>query len=343
MIRLLAVLLALGIAGFAGYTISTQINQGRGPSAAPAAPPQLPWIAAAPGKVEPKSGEIRIGTSLPGRISEVLVKVNDKVEIGELLIRIDDQETRARLAAAEAEAAVRKQERDSQPTPAGREDVRRADDAVFSSERSLTGARFDLDRSLAGRRGGTVTEQMLTESRRRLSDASDRLQRDRLAVATALARSNIPAPSRLESLLSGARAEVAVAEALLDKTRIRSPISGTVFQIHAKVGEIVVPAAELPLIIMGDLSLILVKAEVDELDASKIKLGHRVFVKSGSYSGKEFEGKVTALAPSLAAPRISARGPRRPTDVDVLEVTIDLEGNTPLLTGMRVDAFFRRD
>jgi HlyD family secretion protein len=221
--------------------------------------------------------------------------------------------------------------------------VRRADDAVFSSDRSLTGAQFDLDRALAARRAGTGTEQTLADSRRRLADARDRLQRDRLAVATAQARSNIPAPSRLESLLSAARAEVAVAEALLDKTRIRSPIAGTIFQIHAKVGEIVVPAAELPLILMGDLSLIRVKAEVDEGDASKIKHGQKAFVKTGSYPGREFEGRVTGLAPSLAAPRITARGPRRPTDVDVLEVTIDLEGNTPLLPGMRVDAFFRRD
>jgi HlyD family secretion protein len=343
MIKILAVFLALGVAAFAGYTISNQLNQGRSPSALPAAAPQLPWVAAAPGKVEPKSGEIQIGASIPGRIAEVQVKVNDTAEIGELLIRLDDQEARARLAAAEAEAAVRKQERDSQPTPAGREDVRRAEDAVFSSERSLTGARFDLDRALAGRRGGTVTEQMLADSRRRFADARDRLQRDRLAVATALARSNVPAPSRLESLLSAARAEVAVAEALLDKTRIRSPIAGTVFRIHSKVGEIVVPSAELPLIVMGDLSLIRVKAEVDEGDASKIKLGQKAFVKSSSYPGREFEGKITALAPSLAAPRIGARGPRRPTDVDVLEVTIDLEGSVPLLPGMRVDAFFRRE
>ncbi len=343
MLRIVAVIVALAVAGFAGYMISTEINQGRGSAAATAGPPQLPWVAAAPGKVEPKSGEIRIGTSLPGRVLEVLVVVNDKVEANELLIRVDDEEARARLAAAEAEAAVRKQERDSQPTPAGREDIRRAEDAVFSSDRSVTGARFDLDRALSGRRNGSVSEQMLTESRRRLSDARDRLQRDRLAVATALARSNIPPPSRLESLLSAARAEVAVAEALLDKTRIRAPIAGTVFQTNAKAGEIVVPATELPLIVMGDLSVIRVKAEVDELDASKIKVGHRAFVKSGSFPGKEFEGRVKALAPALAAPRISARGPRRPTDVDVLEVSIDLDGNTPLLPGMRVDAYFRRD
>jgi HlyD family secretion protein len=52
---------------------------------------------------------------------------------------------------------------------------------------------------------------------------------------------------------------------------------------------------------------------------------------------------VSSLAPSLFAPRIGPRGPRRPTELEVLEVTVALEGAIPLLPGMRVDVFFRRD
>jgi len=50
---------------------------------------------------------------------------------------------------------------------------------------------------------------------------------------------------------------------------------------------------------------------------------------------------VTALAPAMATPRITSRGPRRPSDIEVLEMTIELDGNVPLLPGMRVDAFVR--
>ena len=48
------------------------------------------------------------------------------------------------------------------------------------------------------------------------------------------------------------------------------------------------------------------------------------------------------LAPSLALPRMGSRGARRATDVEVMEVLIDLEGTCRLLPGMRVDVFFRR-
>jgi HlyD family secretion protein len=47
------------------------------------------------------------------------------------------------------------------------------------------------------------------------------------------------------------------------------------------------------------------------------------------------------LAQTLGPSRLSQRGPRKPTDVDVLEVLIDMLGHPPLLPGMRVDVFLR--
>ena len=53
----------------------------------------------APGRVEPKTGETRINPLVAGAVAEVLVKVNDKVFDGEPLIRLRDDELRARLFA----------------------------------------------------------------------------------------------------------------------------------------------------------------------------------------------------------------------------------------------------
>jgi HlyD family secretion protein len=344
------VLGGMAIAGLGAFALNSQYLPGHSaaPAAIAAANPAKPatadvaWIAAAPGRVEPKAGEVRIGAGMLGRVVEVLARVNDRVEEGELLVRLDDDEARARLAAAEAEAGGRRQERDNAPATSGREDIRKAEDAVFNAERAETGARYELDFALAAKRGGTIKEQSLADARRRYTTAKERLERERLAFASAQAKANLPAPNRAESGLSAARAQVSAAEAALDKTRIRAPMAGTVLQVPAKLGEIVAPSPEQPLIVIGDMSLLRVKAEIDEADVSKIKVGQKAFVRSISYPGREFAGTVTALSPSLAPPRIGLRGPRRPTDVEVLEVTIDLEPNAPLLPGMRVDAFFRR-
>jgi HlyD family secretion protein len=109
----------------------------------------------------------------------------------------------------------------------------------------------------------------------------------------------------------------------------------------AKAGETAVPSPESAIAILGDLTSLRVRAEVEERDAAKIRVGQKVIVKADAYPDKEFEGKVTSISQSLAAPRIAVRGPRRPNDVEVVEAMVTLDGEVPLLTGMRVDVFFK--
>jgi HlyD family secretion protein len=334
-------LLALGAASAAGwaYVAPTSAPTGQGKSTSVVTTQaKTPWVAAAPGRVEPRSGVIRISAGLPGRITEVFVKVNDKVVEGEVLVRLDDVEARARLASAEAEAAARKRERDAQTATAGREDVRKAEDAVFAAERTVMNARFELDDAIAA--DHAPNSSLRSQATKQLADAQARLKQEQVAFAVAQSKGNIPGSNRFEAGLSAARAEVTMATAVLDKTRIRAPLAATVLQLNAKVGEMVAPTPDAPLVTLGDVSVLRVRAEVDEHDVSKIKLGQKAVVRNNGYPGQDFSGKVTELAPSLAAPRMGSRGARRATDVEVLEVLIDMEGSVPLLPGMRTEVFF---
>lgn len=81
-------------------------------------------------------------------------------------------------------------------------------------------------------------------------------------------------------------------------------------------------------------------AEVEERDLNKVHLGQRVVVRSDAFPDKDFTGHVTAIASALGAPSIITRGPRRPNDLDVLEVVATLDNASELVTGMRVDVFF---
>lgn len=357
MARKLAILTGLASLGLAGFAVALIITPGnlqiKLPSASTSTPTpassspavaaggQLAWVAAAAGRVEPRSGQLRLGASVGGRVETIAVKLNDRVAEGEVLVRLEDKEANARLSAAEAEASVRKRERDAVAVTAGRESIKKAEDAVYDAERTLKDTRFALDDALANDRK-SPNSQNLASARRQHADAVERLRQERSSLASALSRSST-APSRLEAGLIAARAEVTLAESLLDKARIRAPVAGRVLQLYAKLGELVAPSPEQPLVVVGDTASLRVRAEVDEPDVAKIKLGQRVYVKNSAYPGQEYEGKVAEMAPSLQLPRMGSRGARRATDVEVMEVLIDLDGsNLPLLPGMRVDAFFRR-
>ena len=65
------------------------------------------WAASATGRVEPKSGEVRITAEVPGRIIDVAADLNDRVKAGDLLVRLDDDDALTKVAGANAEAQVR--------------------------------------------------------------------------------------------------------------------------------------------------------------------------------------------------------------------------------------------
>jgi len=338
MLRTLAIIVALVAASLGGYMLSEALYSTA--RTTPARAGSQPETIDAPGRIEPGSGEFHLGAAILGQVAEIPVKVNDVVEESELLIRLDDEEARARLASAEAHEGLSRRERDAQRPTAGREDVTKEEDEVYTAERELIGARFELDAALAAEHKGELSNQQLAAARKRLADAQERVERERLAYAQAQAKSNLPTPNQFESALTAARAEVALAGTLLDKTRIRAPIGGTVFEVDTRRGEIVTP--EEPLVVMGDMSVVRVKAEIDDGDVAKIGIGQKAVVRSINSPNVNFEGTVTSLAPSLGPPRIIPRGPLRPSDIEVREITIEIKDpERQLKPGMRVDALFK--
>ncbi len=153
----------------------------------------------------------------------------------------------------------------------------------------------------------------------------------------------MPLPTQVEGQLNIARAELLVAEAAVEKMTVRAPIAGSVLQVNAKTGELASPSTPQPLILLGDVSALRVRAELDERDLGEIKVGQSVLVRAAAFRGRDFVGKVSFIAPMVEPGRINARGQRNLTDVDVVEVLVDLTESGPLAVGMKVDVYFRPD
>ena len=168
---------------------------------------QKQWAAVAPGRVEAASREIKIGAPTVGRIAQVLVKPNDKVFAGEVLIRLDDDEALARLAVAEAAVAARKRARNEQSAPRGSGERRKAEDQLADAERAFADARTAFDKA-ADRRTGGGSEQSFNAARAAFEGAQDRLRQQRAELTRIKADPDTPLPNRTEGELIAARAEL---------------------------------------------------------------------------------------------------------------------------------------
>src|SRR5260370_19097556 len=76
-------------------------------ASAPSARSVSSTLITAPGRVEAVSEEIRVSSQLSGRLRAVRVEEGDRVQRGQVLAEIENDDYRARVAAAEAELAQR--------------------------------------------------------------------------------------------------------------------------------------------------------------------------------------------------------------------------------------------
>jgi HlyD family secretion protein len=303
---------------------------------------QKRWQAVAPGRVEPWSGEIKVTAPVVGRVGDILIKPNDVVAAGELLIRLQDDELTARLATADATVAMRKRARNDQSASARAADRRRSEDAVADGERSIVDLRAALDTALGAKRTGKGSDADIETSRTALTRAEDKLKQDRAELRRLQNDSNVPLPTANEGALNIARAEWSTAAAVMEKMMVRAPLAATVLQVNARAGELASPSLPQPLLVLGDISSLRVRAEVDERDFGDIRIGQAAIVRAAAFRGREIAGKVSSIAPIVDAGRIN-RGQRNQTDVNVVEVVVDLAEPGPLTVGMKVDVYFKHD
>lgn len=94
-----------------------------------------------------------------------------------------------------------------------------------------------------------------------------------------------------------------VSQDRLRYTRISAPISGTVIVRNIEPGEAVIPGAQAtmdgkPLMTVADLSSLLVKVNLNQIDVAKVAVGRTSTLTLDALPGKSYEAKITKVAPA---------------------------------------------
>ena len=245
--------------------------------------------------------EVNLTAELVAKVEEILVKEGDKVEKGQLLLRLDPETYRN---AIEREEASQRQSKIS---------IERQRLALALAETRLKRGEELLGRQMIGQ-----------------SEFDDlRNARD---LASVELRSSQESLRRAEAILSEAREQ-------LQKTDIRAPIGGTIVALPIKVGETAIPStmslAGASLMKIADTSAIQAELKVDEADIARIRMGQQAEVVAAAHQDTPLQGKVAQIA---LAPSLEPGSQGRSYQVDVL---LDVPEDLGLRSGMsaRADIF----
>ncbi|HET9032116.1 MAG TPA: efflux RND transporter periplasmic adaptor subunit, partial [Dokdonella sp.] len=294
---------------------------------------------AAGGLVEPVSEERVIIPQISGRLARVEIEEGDKVSAGQLIAEIENADLRADMAAAAAEVDLRQAELERLRHGARAEEIAQAVAGLAAAESAehLAEAARSRDQPLLQRK--LISQAHWDQTQAELEMA--RAERERAAAALKLLRigARVEDIRAAEARLAAANAMRDRAKAQFGKSQIRSPIDGVVLKRDLREGETAVALSPLPLARIGDISQLHVRADIDELDIARVRVGQTAEMRSDAYAGQHFPGKVIHVSQRMGRRNSSSDDPAEKQDAKILEALILLEGHPALPIGLRVDVF----
>ena len=302
-----------------------------------AATPPVEAVVVGPGRVEPASEELRVGAEIEGRLREVTVDEGSRVRKGDVLAVIENGDYVARVKLAQAEVASREAELQRVVAGARAEERREAAAAVKEAEATVAHDRAELSRYQALFADRLTAREQVETRQSAANEAEARLEgaRQHLALVEAAARTEDR--DRAQAQVQLARARLAEVESVLEKTAIHAPISGVVLRRHLRTGETVQPGAAI--VTLGDVSRLRVRMELDERDVARVRSGQPAYCTADAYGDHRFPGHIVRVGQMLGRKNVRTDAPSERADTKVLEVLVELDPDTPLPPGLRVDVF----
>jgi HlyD family secretion protein len=216
---------------------------------------------------------VSVGSQLSGRIDKLSADFNSEVKEGDLLALLDDKTFAARVAQARSDLVAAKAGLTNQEA------------ARVKAEAMLRNAKRLLERQETLASKGVASTATLDTAVRDVD----------VAVADiAVIDAQI---ENAKATIAQREAALKVAEIDLDRTRILSPIDGTVISRTIDVGQTVAASLQAPELfkIAQDLRRIQIEAQVNEADVGAIREGNPVEFTVDAYPDDRFRGSVSQV------------------------------------------------
>lgn len=298
-------------------------------------------VVVAAGLVEPASEEVKIGSELDGKLRSVPVAEGSAVHAGQVVAVLENGDYAARVELAKAALTEREAALQRLLNGTRVEERREAKATIREAEAMVENARAERARraQLLDRGAISRTEFDLTDREFRVATARLDAVRERSAFVDAEARPD--ERLRAEAEMAQAKARIQEAEAMLQKTFIRSPLNGIVLHRYRKTGESVSSNGTTPILALGDTSRLRVRADVDETDVARIALGQPAWVTADAYGKQKFTGRIVQIGQKLGRKNVRTDEPTERVDTKILETLIELDQGQKLPVGLRVDSFIQ--
>ncbi len=299
---LLFVLLGAARFVYGRLNAATPVDIVRVRAAAPVAGGQGNVILNATGYVV-AAHKIELAAKVVGKVSWIGVDKGDKVKAGQTLVRLEDDEYRARLLEARGnletlQARLAEAEHGSRP-----EEIAKAKADVDQARADQENARVTLERTRALVNERVSAKQTLDDAQARYDGAVARvasLERAYELVRLGPRKEQVDA---LRAQVNQAKGTLDYAQVQLDNTVIRAPVDGTILERNVEKGEFVTTGfvgdkgAKGYVVSLADLNDLEVELDINQNDFGKLGPRQPGIVTTDAYPDRKYQGAITEISP----------------------------------------------
>ena len=302
----IAVLLGLGaVAALLAYqkvnaTTPVQVVQVQSPVSASAAGEQV--VLSATGYII-AAHKIEVASKVNGRVASIGVDKGDKVQAGQILVRLEDDEYRAQLEQQKGQLANLQAKLEELKNGSRPEEIEKARSDVNEAKADQANAKTSLERTRQLVKEGVLAKQALDDAQAKY-DGSE-------AKVASLSRTldlSVLGPRKEEiaqtlGQIEQAKGQLAYAQTQLDNTIIRAPVTGTILDRNVEKGEFVTTGfvgdkgAKGYLVTMADLNYLQVELDISQNDFPKLGPRQKGVVTTDAYPDRKYQGFVEQVSP----------------------------------------------
>jgi membrane fusion protein (multidrug efflux system) len=241
-----------------------------------------------------------IAPKVSGYVVEVAAGDNRTVAKGDVLVRVDDRDYRAKAEEARAVVAARTAQwaQLDDRVAVQQAMAQQASATISAAQADVKRARQDLERTGRLVREDYVSRQRFDLNTADAAKAEAGLRGSGAQLAAARHQLAVLAHERAIALaqLEQAKAQLALAETDLDATVLRTPIDGVIGNRGVRVGQYVRPGQHLLAVV--PLAGVWVDANFKETQLGRLRPGQPAEIAVDAYSGVVLTGRIDSFAPA---------------------------------------------
>lgn len=257
-----------------------------------------------------------------GYLVERNFKEGDQVEKGQILARISKVDLALQYNQTVAAYQAAQSKLDDLLAGSRRDEILSYEAAMIAAQENRDKAASDYERFEKLYQSGAISAQNLDNYRVALTTAEGTLKQNQASYRVAILGTRTDAISTQRHVVEQSKASMEAAQALLNDTDVKSPISGRILSKNYEVGEFI--SAGAPIATLGDLSDCWVKIYVPSNLLGNIRLGQEAEVRIDSFPSKVFKGIIRDIATEAEfTPRQTITKGERATLVFAVKVYVE--------------------